>query len=215
VALTDEMPRAFPPGSEFYWGYSNTNYVILGVLIEELEGRPFHDVLRTRLFDRLGMDTTYLAGYEEGPEPVQGYFSPTFTPPAEPIDFPYTAIATSAWAAGGLVSTARDLHTLFVAAFDGSVVSAGRVVDMFEEPRPIPVALFGLTATYGLGVQVFERFAGRPLEGFVGHIGDVPGYVVVAAHHRDSGTTIVWAVTSNVIDPSPMLYPAAEAVANR
>jgi hypothetical protein len=61
--------------------------------------------------------------FEDGPDVFGAYASLSEQETAQPIDFDYTSLVTSAWAAGGIVSPAPDLHALFMAVFDGQVVS--------------------------------------------------------------------------------------------
>jgi D-alanyl-D-alanine carboxypeptidase len=211
VALIDEQGPDFRPGSEWHWGYSNTNYIVLGVLIEEVTGRALAEVLRARIIEPLGMDSTYLAGFEDGPGVFGAYASPSPDEPAEPISFDYTSLVTSTSAAGGVVSTARDLHTLFTALFEGRVVSADSLPEMIGNPREIGRTVMGNESGYGLGIQVWTVFGGRSVEGLVGHGGEIVGYSTLVAHAPETGITAFWVATNNWIDSSP----AYEAVVER
>jgi D-alanyl-D-alanine carboxypeptidase len=192
--------------------YSNTNYIVLGVLIEEVTDRPFAEVLRARIIEPLGMSSTYLAGFEDGPGAFGAYVSLSEQEPAEPINFDYTPIATSAWAAGGIVSTAPDLHTLFTALFDGQIVSANSLAEMIGNPRQTGLSVMGNYPDYGLGIQVWNRFGGRRVEGLVGHDGWIVGYLTLVAYAPETGMTAFWVATPNWIDPSPAYAAVAERV---
>ena len=98
VNLVASDETQFEPGTQFR--YSNTNYIILGILIEEVTGKPYHQVVRDRIIDPLSMTSTYLAGAEDGPELFDAYTS--FRGSPELIEFDYTAIETGAWAAGAM-----------------------------------------------------------------------------------------------------------------
>lgn len=171
----------FEPGSRF--SYSNTNYTILGILIEEVTGSPYHEVVRERIIDPLGMSSTYLAGFEQGPEPFDPYLAGS--------GYDYTSIATSAWAAGAMVSNATDLHTLFTALFDEEIVSSAMIDEITAD------------SFYGLGVEL-DRWQG----GLIGHGGGIPGYTTLVRHSTSSGITAFFAST----DPSADLSPAADPV---
>jgi len=101
----------------------------------------FASALRARILEPLGLDNTYLAGFEEGPDPFGAYTS--LDGPSKPIDFGYTAIATGAWAAGGVVSSVADLHMLLSALFNERV-SAESLAAMTENKE------------YGLGIARFS-----------------------------------------------------------
>jgi D-alanyl-D-alanine carboxypeptidase len=212
VELIAGMEPVLPPGSEFHWGYSNTNYIVLGVLIEEVTDRSFAEVVRARIIEPLGMDGTYLAGFEDGPAVFGAYVSLSPGEPAEPVDFDYTSIATSTSAAGGIVSTALDLHTLFTALFEGQIVSAGSLAEMIGNPRDSALSEMGNESNYGLGIQIWSRFGGRRVEGLVGHGGDIVGYRTLVAHAPERETTAFWVATSNLVDPSPTYAAVVERV---
>ncbi len=69
LAFTRDVPPLFEPGTS--WSYSNTNYIYLGLLIEDVTGMPVAKVLRTRIIQPLGLDDTYLAGAEKGPPVIR------------------------------------------------------------------------------------------------------------------------------------------------
>ena len=105
-------PR-FPPGDGFH--YSDTGYNMLGLIIEEATGRPFHEVYRNLLLDPLGMDHTYRPSHEK-PRPVIPGRKPSerYLDDIECTLWP--AVMTADWAGGGLISTTEDLNR-FLQAF--------------------------------------------------------------------------------------------------
>jgi D-alanyl-D-alanine carboxypeptidase len=202
VDLIAGIEPLFAPGAE--WSYSNTNYLILGVLIEEVTGRPFHEVLRARILDPLGLDSTYLPGFEDGTAPFGAYTSEFG--PAEPLDFDYTSIATIAWAAGSVVSSAEDLHLLFTAMFDGTLISADSLAEIVGTPSALTQAAFPFE--YGLGIEVWDD-----PEGLFGHGGGIPGYITLVLHDSDTGTTAFWVVTADYMDFRSAVRGVAERIA--
>ena len=95
----------FEPGAEGQWSYSNTNYVLLGLIIEELTGKPLADVFEERIFAPLGMDG--LVPWNDVPEDKfrrsQSYY-------AAPFDVnTSTWNMSQGWAAGAVISTADDM----------------------------------------------------------------------------------------------------------
>ncbi len=189
--LVTQLPPTSEPGSSFR--YSNANYVTLGLLIEAVTGEPYHEVVRTRIIEPLGLDATYLAGAEDGPEPFGAYTG--VTGPVGPVDFDYTSIATAAWAAGAMVSSAEDLHELFTALFDGRIVSVSSVEQMTAGTR------------YGLGLELFEW-----THGLVGHSGVIPGYVTFVRHDVATGRTAFSVSTGPDIDQRPAVAPLFDAL---
>ena len=184
----------FDPGTRF--SYSNTNYLVVGVLIEEVTGLAYSEVLRARVLDPLGLSSTYLAGFQDGPEPFPAYTR--IDGRLAPIDFPYTAIATDAWTAGGLVSTVGDLATFMGALFDGRLISRESISAMTEDLRD----------DYGLGIIKFSEFGE-----VYGHGGGIPGYGTLVMHAPETGSTAVWVVTNDEIDISRTVQPVADHIA--
>ena len=180
VELVVDRPALFEPGDQF--SYSNTNYIILGILIEEVTGQPYHQVVRERIIDTLKMSSTYLAGFEEGAEPFDPLVDETDT------DYDYTSIATSAWSAGAMVSGAQDLHTLFTALFDEQILSGATVDEMTAG------------SSYGLGVEL-DQWQG----GLIGHGGGIPGYRTFLRYSTESGITAFLVSTDDNADPTPAI----------
>ncbi len=192
-ALVADKDALFEPGSRF--SYSNTNYLVVGVLIEEVTGSPFAEVLRARVLEPLGLTATYVAGFEEGPEPFPAYTR--LLGASRPIDFAYTAIATDAWAAGAIVSSIGDLATFMAALFDGRVVSQASLDAMTGDLR----------SDYGLGIIEFS------VGDVYGHGGGIPGYGTLVMHAPETGSTAVWVVTNDAIDISRTIAPVAASIA--
>lgn len=183
------LPPLFAPASDFR--YSNTNYLILGVLIEEVTGRPYHRVIRDRIIDPLAMSSTYLEGFEDGPLPFAPY------KPDGVTDFDGTSIATAAWSTGAMVSSLPDLHVLFEALFNGKIISEDLVAQMTQA---VEVRL-GVSG-HGVG---FDLLHSR--DGFYGHPGGNPGYMVRAYHAPELGITAFLAATDARLLAPPAFDP--------
>ncbi|MGD9652170.1 MAG: serine hydrolase domain-containing protein [Candidatus Dadabacteria bacterium] len=143
LAIAFKRPPDFQPGAEYE--YNNTNYALLGLIIEKAAAKPLAEVMRERLFGPLGMKETYLpaSGDITLPEPyAHGYgygsvatvltddepYPPDIVAAARagtlnPTDF--TGVNHSfAWAAGGAISTANDMATWIEALVSGKVLDA-------------------------------------------------------------------------------------------
>lgn len=157
----------FCPGSDF--AYSNTGYAMLGVIIEEIEKRPLQESLRERLTQPLGLTRTSLRQRGDRVQTVSGHVNRV------PIDVP-DRYAT-AFAAGGLASTAEDLVTFWHALLSGRVVSAAAVQGMFTDLAPMDGTgrMF-----YGRGVQLYDIPQGPGL--LLGHSGGIHGFTSVVAY---------------------------------
>ena len=145
LAIAFARPPNFPPGTAYE--YSNTNYVLLGLVVEKVDRRPLATAMQERLFRPLGMKNTMLPASTSNsiPEPYShGYLygsssvittgipNPPYTPEIiaaveagkiQPND--YTDVNHSfATAAGGVISTADDLDTWIRALVGGRVLNA-------------------------------------------------------------------------------------------
>ncbi len=124
-------PR-FSPGAG--WEYSNSNYVLLGRIVQLVTGHSVAAEIRTRLLDPLGLADTWYQGLEKGPRAVaMGYLrrSGRWVPQGSGKGLrPTTSIATFFGSAGAMVSTARDLAVWARALYGGQVLSAGSLRQM-------------------------------------------------------------------------------------
>lgn len=172
--LASASAEAMPAGEAF--DYSNTNCLLLGRLIEQLDGRTLAESLAARITNPLQLVDTRLDEGRGQAAGVAGGWSPGILE-GDP-GAPYVSIATSAWAAGALISSAPDLATFLVALFDG---------------RLLPEAMLGeMTNTgaegYGLGLAAV-RFGGDD-HGY-GHSGATTGYSATMGIDPSTGDVIV------------------------
>lgn len=155
----------FAPGEGYGYAYSDTGYVVLGLMIEHLDGRPLHEAYRHRILDPLAMSATYLEGYEEhrGSPMAHTYMGDIDTTPIH---------GSADWAGGGLVSTSADLVTFGHALFDGRLLDAPWHDELVEfrfrtlDPAQHTPGYIG----YGCGVDARES-NGRLFRGHRGHWG--------------------------------------------
>jgi D-alanyl-D-alanine carboxypeptidase len=123
VALAEKQPQAFDPGSA--WMYSNTNYIVAGLLVEAVTGRSLARELDRRIFAPLRLRhtsfpaaTARLNGYH-----AHGYVTTESIPTADDQPLDVTGYNPShAWAAGAIVSNAADLSTFFRALMSGRLL---------------------------------------------------------------------------------------------
>ncbi|GAA3861479.1 serine hydrolase domain-containing protein [Streptomyces sedi] len=135
----------FAPGEG--WSYSNTGYVLLGMVVERVTGRPWQDEVEARILRPLGMRDTTWPGDDPGlPEPhANGYTR--FAPGEELVD---TTELVDADASGGYVSTTADLDRFARALFDGTLLEEAEraeltgTVPVGEDDTPWEEAGYGL-----------------------------------------------------------------------
>jgi D-alanyl-D-alanine carboxypeptidase len=188
VGLATEHPALFPPGDRFY--YSNTNYVLLGLIVQKITGDTLSHVARQRITAPLDMSSSTMPTNSALEAPyAHGYMLGLSD---QPVDV--TGIsASSVFGNGNLVATALDTARFYGALVDGAIVSAEQLPSMLSSRHP---SLDG-HASYGMGVWLSDGF--YPCGEFVGHDGAGPGYLVTAQSTRDG--TRQFAVLTNVLAP--------------
>jgi D-alanyl-D-alanine carboxypeptidase len=156
LALVREKPLDFSPGAG--WRYSNTGFVLLGVVIEKASGRPYADYLSETFFKPLGMtDTGYETENAVTARRASGYMRPRDGWAAGPFVAP-----SAAYAAGALYSTVDDLLKWDQALYGDRLVSQRGRDLMFADYRN----------HYGLGWQVDEAWGVAR----IGHGGATRGF---------------------------------------
>ncbi|MDP9796711.1 D-alanyl-D-alanine carboxypeptidase [Catenuloplanes nepalensis] len=155
----------FAPGTG--WRYSNTGYIVLGLLIQRVSGRPLAEQITERVIDRAGLRRTYFPAVGDetirAPHP-RGYLGP------DRVDV--TEFDPSwGWAAGQMISTPRDLNAFFRALLGGRLL---RPAELTEMKRTVDASA-GLWpgARYGLGLASSSLSCGGV---YWGHGGDLPGF---------------------------------------
>ena len=165
VGFVADDPLLFDPGTDY--SYSNSHYVLLGLIAGAAVGTPWREQLSERIFEPLGLEHTRAPGAEGW-----GDLLPSFVGPTEVSLFVHPL---GIGAAGGLVSTARDGAVFAKARFGGGLLSAEMTAAQEEDAWLLTPAI-----SSGLGVVVFDSGDERQLahngalNGFVGWIGHRP-----------------------------------------
>jgi D-alanyl-D-alanine carboxypeptidase len=178
VALAADQPPLFRPGTTH--SYSNTNYVLAGLIVEAATGRTLGQELKRRIIRplRLG-DTFFPVNRPDIPgRNAHGYSLP-LGDQGPVLDGPlldFTVYNPSlAWAAGNLVSDLDDLARFFRALLAGRLLPPGLLSEM---TTTVPI---GQGAGYGLGLLVLQTPCGR----LVGHDGGIPGFITIVLSTED------------------------------
>lgn len=127
-------PMEFTPGKKQH--YLNTNYIVLGMLIEKVTGRPYGEAVRERIIRPLGLRHTTLPGEDvriPGPH-ATGYMAVD----GELVDVTEMS-QTMTWAAGEIVSTTEDVDRFMVALFSGRLLKPALLDEMFTTPEDVPM----------------------------------------------------------------------------
>ncbi|MDX2268269.1 MAG: serine hydrolase [Bryobacter sp.] len=171
LKLVWEMPLEFTPGEKFE--YSNTGYLLLGLVIEKVSGEPLGQYFTKHIFEPAGMRSTRLEGTNDNlPQRARGYRGNGGNPvPAQPIDMRIPG------AAGAVVSTAPDLLAWDRALAANKVISAASRKLMLTEVK----------GGYGYGTSL-RPFQGKATDG---HNGGINGFVSLFTRFTDEGTAVV------------------------
>lgn len=181
VAFAKELP------DNGAWHYSNTNYVVLGLLVEKVTGNPYGEEVTRRILrplklrhtvvpgDRAGVPSPHAKGYEPMPELVDA----TRMNPS--LD----------WAAGEMISTAPDLERFMSALLGGKLISESSLRAMRTTVKT------GVGFDYGLGLQAYTLPCGRVW----GHSGELIGYLTFS-FRSDSGRSLTLSINPSTRNPS-------------
>ena len=192
--IAELKPRfQFDPGTR--WAYSNSNYVLLGVVVERVSGQSLEAFFEQRLLRPAGLTATTFddprdvvpqrsQGYRKDKGSAGGYANADWISPTIP------------GAAGGLRTTVDDLLRWSHALFSGQVlapatvtrmVSAGKLRDGRTTKSGMPEDWQrGLNSDYGMGVFVMDTKVGRR----IWHSGDIDGFSTWLAHYPEVDVTI-------------------------
>jgi len=201
----------FAPGEEGKWKYSNTGYILLGMVLEKATSQTLGDLYKARIFDPLGLKTAALIeGVPAAAEITDGYW---WTEDGK-INNTTNWNVSQGWAAGGIAMTTEELLTY------GKALAAGK---LFKNPDTLaamltfnPNAMNGLIG-YGLGLQDFSK-VGVP--GSWGHGGQTAGFQSLWYTNPETGVTVVGLTNSaaylaySFLEVASLLAPKAPGAAN-
>ena len=181
-------PAAFEPGTQ--WKYTNTNYIVLGMLIERVSQRPVGEQIDQRIVKKLGLSHTYFPA--PGEEKIRGTHPQGYHLSAEGKLADITEMDPGwGWAAGAMVSTPSELNTFFQAALDGRLLSQASIDEM-KNGAVDASSYLGPGTVYGLGLIGRSLSCGGTAWG---HGGTIHGYQTDNAVGPD-GTAVTVAVTA-------------------
>lgn len=190
-------PQNGPPAQEF--NYSNTNIILLGLVIEKLTGMTASEAFQERIFTPLGLTGTSLPLNSDIPNPhPQGYSFGSNTSTIDTYALPVAdqplaldgrllpnnetmANPSWAWTAGGAISTVEDMKTYVEALVDGGLLDEQTQKIRMDSIQPTAPGAAG--AGYGLGIAQFDQL--------YGHDGQIPGFMTFMGHDPKTGLTIV------------------------
>jgi D-alanyl-D-alanine carboxypeptidase len=166
VGLAMSHPPMFQPGAD--WAYSNTNYILAGMIIEQATGGTLAAEIARRIADPLSLADTYLP---VGGDPVirsahSRHYTRFMVPDADAPIHDITSLDMSMfWAAGGMVSTPGDLNDFFAALLAGQLITVAEQREMFTT---VETKNWIAHTRYGLGLSSIALPGGATLWGMVG-----------------------------------------------
>ncbi|MCP1491978.1 D-alanyl-D-alanine carboxypeptidase [Peribacillus frigoritolerans] len=189
VKMGISLPPDFAPGKG--WAYSNTGYVVLGILIEKVTGNSYAEEVENRIIEPLDLSNTFLPGNSSvipGTKHARGYFQPDGA--SEPKDVTYANPGSSD---GDMISTADDLNKFFSYLLSGKLLKEQQLKQMLTT---VPTGREGT----GFGLGIFETKLPSGVS-IWGHKGGVLGFSTFAGGTLGGKHTL--AVNLNSLNNSP------------
>ena len=201
VAYSTRHDLLFPPGSD--WSYSNTNYVVLGLLLRHLGDDKIKTQLAARILEPLNLTRTTFPIRDKR---MPGRFSHGYLRGAgdEYVDATVDFSPTWAWASGAIISNAADVAAFYRGLFRGELIEETTLEEMKEVPPG--------SDAYGLGLAVVELPCGT----VYGHDGIFFGYYTFALSTEDGQRQAVVMMNVDPINgrpPADALPAAQDALA--
>jgi D-alanyl-D-alanine carboxypeptidase len=192
VAFLLDAPAPFAPGQG--WEYSDTNYIVIGMILEGLLDRPVYDEVARRFLGPLGLTEVRPSTSRRIPGLIPGYAGPNDPlglPDEVLVDGQFVINPQFEWTGGGYATSAPDLARWGHALYRGDALTASARARMIDAAVP---ARLGPEIAYGLGVIVRSS---TPVGTTWGHSGFFPGYLSELIHVTDSGVTLAVQVNSS------------------
>ena len=207
--LDEKAPFAAGKG----WDYSDTNYIVLGMIIEKVTGKRFYDEANVRLLKPLKLVDTIPQDGSRLKSVVQGYAGPN-NPfggrDAMILDGKFVINPQFEWTGGGYVSTPEDLARWAKMIYEGKAFSPDLLPQVLEG---VPSPMLGGETRYGLGVIIRKT----PLGLSYGHSGFFPGYITDMMYFPDYKVAVAVQVNTSVgrslgKSPGGVLVEAMEVI---
>jgi D-alanyl-D-alanine carboxypeptidase len=180
-------PVRFPPGQGY--DYSNTNAVLLGLVVEKAGGRPLGDFLHKTVLAPAGLTHTYFPAGAAFPAPhARGYTDRTADGKVEDAaDWN----PSWAWAAGAMISDLRDLRVWARTVATGTLPDGTALLSPATQRQRLTMPATTIRGT-GYGLGLFD------VQGWIGHNGSLPGYESLTVHLPSAHATLVVLLNTDV-----------------
>lgn len=207
VAFAMNHAPSFEPGTS--WEYSNTNYVVLGMLIEAVTGNTWEEEVQARIVDPLRLRDTITPGnWPFLPRPHARNYQ-QFEPGGQMTDATIAYLPFDGDADGALISTAADTNTFFTALVRGDLLGPAEQAEM-QQTVPVPDDHGDPPGSRdGLGLRWTPLSCGG---GYWGHSGSGFGYIVWGAATSDGRASITVSLHSRPRDEATAIGQVQGAV---
>jgi D-alanyl-D-alanine carboxypeptidase len=198
-------PLKFPSGSKY--AYSNTDNILVGLMVAAVDGTPYEQSLEGRVYTPLGLTGTSLPVGVEMPTPYTHGYQPD--PPNADEDVSKLVAAGWSWASGGVVSTPQDANLFARGYAAGKETDAATKKQQFTF-RPGKSEPTGPgTNSAGLGIFRYRTSCGT----VYGHTGNTSGYTQFIASTSDGTRSTVVSINGQITpDRNPKIFPALRKI---
>ncbi len=204
VEFVLDEPALFAAGEG--WSYTDTGYVLLGMVVEAVTGRDFYHEVENRFLGPLGLDRTAPSNRHELPGLAAGYMAVD-----NPFGLPMKTLLENGrmawnpaieWTGGGFVSNSRDLVIWAKALFEGRAMDGAYIDELL---RGAPISDDTPDVRFGAGVAI--RTSG-PIGAWYSHGGWIPGYVSSLRYYPELRVAIAFQINTDIgiVDDSTALY---------
>jgi D-alanyl-D-alanine carboxypeptidase len=205
VRLIRSKNLKFEPGSRHE--YSNSNYLLLGVVLDKVTSKSYQVLLKEMVVDNLALRNTYFLTYPHDLAIANGYDESILHLGTRNLTGFRRSFETGAFSAGGILATSEDVAIFIHSLFAGKIVADAALAQM-ETFVDAPDDDVPLQKGYGLGLR--NLVIGE--EDLVGHTGTIPGYSGIAMHNKAKHYTIVILGNLSVIEQTQLLAEVQNVV---
>jgi D-alanyl-D-alanine carboxypeptidase len=197
----------FPAGEAFK--YSDTGYILAGMVMEKASGSPYYAELTRRFLEPLGLDLTLPQDRRRVPNLAQGYAvrsAALFGVPAKVVeDGALVFNPLIEWTGGGLFNNPQDMVRWAKTLYEGGAMDKPYLDDLLGSVAPPSPELVGVS--YGLGVGIYDT----PFGTAYGLFGFFPGYISTVRYFPDYGIAVAMQINTDAGQP-PGLDPLVQVV---
>ena len=210
IAFVLDKPPLFKAGEGWY--YSDTGYLLLGLIIEKVTGHGYYEEVTRRFLEPLHLTLTTPSDRLELPGLAAGYMAEenTFGLPAKTTVIPGIMAWHPGleWTGGGFVSNSKDLVVWAKALFEGRAIEGSYLDDLLQS---VPISDDDPDTQYGIAVAIHDN---GPLGPTYGHGGWIPGYSSSLRYYPNYGIAIAFQINTDIgiVDHST---PVIEDMENR